>query len=85
MSYWLGGFDPAWARYHPGIQVLVGSVEHAWATGDHRLDLGGGGQGYKYRLADGEETLQWVDLVPGGPRSAPVRTLLASPGLPIGS
>lgn len=78
VSYWLGGFDPAWARYHPGIQVLVSSVEHAWAIGDHRLDLGGGGQEYKYRLADGEESLQWIDLIPTGPRSALVRTLLAS-------
>jgi CelD/BcsL family acetyltransferase involved in cellulose biosynthesis len=78
VSYWLGGFDPAWARYHPGIQVLVSSVEHAWAMGDHRLDLGGGGQDYKYRLADGEESLQWIDLIPTGPRSARVWTLLAS-------
>jgi CelD/BcsL family acetyltransferase involved in cellulose biosynthesis len=78
VSYWLGGFDEAWARYHPGLQVLVSSLEHAWSTGDRRVDLGGGGQAYKYRLADGEDSLSWVHVIPSGPRSGRVRALLAS-------
>jgi CelD/BcsL family acetyltransferase involved in cellulose biosynthesis len=68
LAYWLGGFDEAWASSQPALQTLVAAAEHAWSVGDRRLDLGAGGQGYKYRLADGEDLLEWRVLVPGGRR-----------------
>ena len=68
LAYWLGGFDEAWASHQPALQTLVAAAEHAWSVGDRRLDLGAGGQSYKYRLADGEELLEWRVLVPGGRR-----------------
>ena len=67
-SYWLGGFDEAWSKKQPGLVVLVAAVRDAVAAGDLRIDLGAGGQSYKYRLADGEEPLRWDLLVPGGAR-----------------
>ncbi len=36
--------------------------------GDQRVDLGPGAQDYKYRLADSEDLLEWVTLVPPGRR-----------------
>ena len=64
VAYWLGGFDEAWARQRPAMVALLRSVEHAFASGDHRVDFGGGDQPYKYRFADGEDLLAWVTLVP---------------------
>lgn len=63
-SYWLGGFDERWAAQQPSLVALTVAVEHAWDAGDHRIDLGGGGQAYKYRLADGEDHLQTTMLIP---------------------
>jgi CelD/BcsL family acetyltransferase involved in cellulose biosynthesis len=71
LAYWLGGFDETWAQQQPSLQTLVAAAEHAWAVGDRRLDLGAGGQSYKYRLADGEDTLEWRVLVPRGRRQLP--------------
>ena len=77
LAYWLGGFDEAWAQQRPALQTIVAALEHAWAVGDRRVDLGGGGQSYKYRLADGEEVLDWRVLVPPGPRRVVARATLA--------
>ena len=76
--YWLGGFDDAWAGQKPGLQALVAAVEDGFARGDRRLDLGPGGQDYKYRLADREETLVFVTLAPRGLRYPVTRALLAA-------
>ena len=66
VAYWLGGFDERWAGQRPALQTLVAAIEDAFARGDARADLGPGGQDYKYRLADGEDTLVTVDIVPRG-------------------
>lgn len=76
MSYWLGGFDEAWAGQRPTQVALVAAVEEAHQRGYHRLDLGPGGMGYKYRLADREERLDWLTFVPRGHRYALVRARL---------
>jgi CelD/BcsL family acetyltransferase involved in cellulose biosynthesis len=68
-AYWLGGFDDAWAAQHPGIQVLVHAVEDGIARGEQWLELGPGGQPYKYRLADSEDTVAEVTLTPWAKRS----------------
>jgi CelD/BcsL family acetyltransferase involved in cellulose biosynthesis len=75
VAYWLGGFDEAWAAHHPSLVTILAALEHAWGSGDRRVDLGWGGQRYKYRFAGGEDRLAWWTLVPPGPRS--VRTRLA--------
>ena len=77
LSYWLGGFDPDWAVHKPGLQALLAAAADAFDSGYRRLDLGGGAQDYKYRLADGEETLVWQTLAPAGIRSAAARMQLA--------
>jgi hypothetical protein len=68
VSAWNSGFDQAWADSHPSLLTLLAAIEHAWEAGDGRLDLGGGGPEYKYRFADDEDLLQWLTLVPRGPR-----------------
>jgi CelD/BcsL family acetyltransferase involved in cellulose biosynthesis len=69
MSYWLGGFDDEWARLQPSILTILAAIEQGFAVGDSRLDLGTGGQDYKYRLADSADDIDWTLLVPAGVRS----------------
>jgi CelD/BcsL family acetyltransferase involved in cellulose biosynthesis len=68
LSYWLGGFDEAWAEYSPALQSILHAVEDGIARGERRLDLGPGPQDYKYRLADGEQIVRSVTLAPKGAR-----------------
>jgi CelD/BcsL family acetyltransferase involved in cellulose biosynthesis len=77
-AYWLGGFDEAWAKQYPSMLCILAAIEHAWSLGDERMDFGGGGQPYKYRFADGEESLQWLHLIPSGPR-APLAQMTLMP------
>jgi CelD/BcsL family acetyltransferase involved in cellulose biosynthesis len=74
---WLGGFDNAWARFSPGLLVMMAGMVHAIAVGATTVELGAGRQPFKYRLADGEEDLAWVLVVPPGtgPGSAAAKTL----------
>jgi CelD/BcsL family acetyltransferase involved in cellulose biosynthesis len=65
-SFWLGGFDPAWSRAQPSLQTMLTAIEDAFGRGEARVELGEGGQEFKYRLADGDETLRWLVLVPPG-------------------
>ncbi len=64
LSYWLGGFDPRWAPYGPAIETVRAAIQHAWTVGDRVVDLGPGGQNYKYTFADGEDAVENVDLAP---------------------
>ena len=77
VSYWLGGFDEAWAAQQPALQTILAAIGHALEQGDDRLDLGPGAQDYKYRFADGEDVLRTVTVVPRGARYGRVRALLA--------
>lgn len=67
-SYWLGGFDDRYAAQWPSMVSLVAAIAEGFERGDARLDLGQGGQAYKYRLADAEDRLHWLTLVPPGPQ-----------------
>jgi CelD/BcsL family acetyltransferase involved in cellulose biosynthesis len=78
LAYWLGGFDPSWASYKPSLQVILAAIEHAWQTGARRLDLGDGGETYKYRFAEQEDTLQRVILVPPGLKRPLIRARFAA-------
>ncbi len=69
VAYWLGGFEPDWARLQPATVTLLLAIEHAFATGDRRVDLGSGSQPYKLRFSDGADRLEWSLLVPFGLRA----------------
>lgn len=77
MAFWAGGFDPAWARRGPGTQALLFGLEAAAADGIVRVDLGGGTDEYKRRLADASQPLAWRTLFPGGLRYPLIRVRLA--------
>jgi CelD/BcsL family acetyltransferase involved in cellulose biosynthesis len=44
--------------------TILAAIEHAYSIGDERMDLGGGGQDYKYRFADGQDVLASKIVVP---------------------
>ena len=73
MHYWVGGFDEAWSSLSLSVLLLVEAVQHAANTGYRRVSLGPGAQPYKYRLATGEERLDWIDLLPVSQRYPYVR------------
>jgi CelD/BcsL family acetyltransferase involved in cellulose biosynthesis len=77
VSYWNGGFDDAWAAEQPSMRALVTAIEDGFARSDRRLDLGGGAEPYKARLADHEERLETTLLVPKDERYALTRVQLA--------
>ncbi|MEA2404020.1 MAG: hypothetical protein QOE08_667, partial [Thermoleophilaceae bacterium] len=63
LVYWNGGFDERFAAHHPALQTLVFAIEDAFTRGEGRVDLGAGAQDYKYRLASGEEKLEFARVV----------------------
>jgi CelD/BcsL family acetyltransferase involved in cellulose biosynthesis len=68
-TYWLGGFDDRWGHLQPAILTIFTAIRHAFSVGDHRFDLGVGGQPYKYRFSDTEDHLDWTLLVRSGPKA----------------
>jgi CelD/BcsL family acetyltransferase involved in cellulose biosynthesis len=77
IAFWNGGFDEAWARHGPAIVSVIEAIDEGMRRGDDRLDFGAGGQDYKYRLAEGEDTLRSSLVVPAGGRYAVARARLA--------
>ena len=77
-TFWLGGFEPAYAKLQPSIQTMLRAIEQAFALGDDRVDLGLGGQEFKYRLADTDEDLASFAVVGRGPASVPARVRLSA-------
>ena len=75
LSYWLGGFDPAWGTHHPSLLTLLTALEEAWSSGHSVFDLGLGDQGYKDRFADDRDPVRWATIVPRGGRFYPVARL----------
>lgn len=62
--YWNGGFDAAAAELKPSLLGIIAGLEDCFVRGERRLDLGGGAQEYKQRLADRDLPLSWSGLVP---------------------
>lgn len=79
--YWNGGFDVSWGKLKPGLQAVFAGVEDAFRRGERRVDLGGGPQDYKLRLADDDDPLAWTGLVPRGARYPLSRAELLGPQL----
>ena len=50
--YWFPAYDARFARYQPGLILLLEMARHAEAIGLARIDLGSGDELYKKRLAD---------------------------------
>lgn len=63
-----GGWNDKFSRLSPTVVHCTYLIEDALARGERRIDLGLGEQSYKQRLADGDDPVAWVVLVPPGPR-----------------
>jgi CelD/BcsL family acetyltransferase involved in cellulose biosynthesis len=76
LGFWASGFDAAWAKYSPSMQSSITAIEDAVGRGERRIMLGPGSQEWKYRLANGEEGVESVTLVPPGALSGAARARL---------
>jgi CelD/BcsL family acetyltransferase involved in cellulose biosynthesis len=74
---WATGFDPEWARVAPGLQVRIVTLRAAAEHGVQLVDLGGGGDEYKHRMADANLPIAWRTLFPRGARYPLIRLRLA--------
>lgn len=68
VTMWLGGYDEAWSDARLTFACFAAVIEDGFARGIPRISLGSGGQEYKYRFADFDETLACVVLPLPGPR-----------------
>jgi CelD/BcsL family acetyltransferase involved in cellulose biosynthesis len=68
MSCWSTSFDEAWAACQPGIQTLHAAIEDAFHRGFALVDLGTGGDDYKYRFATDERWVEDVAIAVRGAR-----------------
>lgn len=64
------GFDPAYARYSPGLVNTLDTIALAAAEGAKRVEFLGGGERYKLELADRVEPMYRVVGLPLGARGA---------------
>ncbi len=67
---WSGGFDDAAKKFSPAIQLTLHTIEDTAERGEDHLNLGPGGQSYKARLADAEDAMSVMKIIPRG-RSYP--------------
>lgn len=74
---WATGFDPAWSKFAPGLQVRAVTLRHAAEQGVTLVDLGGGGDEYKARMSDRDLPIAWRTVFPRGPRYPLIRLRLA--------
>jgi CelD/BcsL family acetyltransferase involved in cellulose biosynthesis len=63
---WNSGFDPEWGRYSPSLLLTLHALADAAERGEKRLSLGPGGAAYKRRMADAEEEVGVLTVVPRG-------------------
>lgn len=66
MSAWNSGFDEAHRDLSPIMQCLVYAVADSAERGERSMNLGPGGQDYKYRLSTSEDVLRSSLIVPRG-------------------
>jgi CelD/BcsL family acetyltransferase involved in cellulose biosynthesis len=74
--YWFPAYDPAIARYSPGLLLLLAMVRGAPLAGVRRIDLGKGDAPYKDRLMNGHWELADALAMSGGPAGLALRTAL---------
>lgn len=66
VSAWNSGFDESRAKLSPAMLCVMESLRYASERGERTMSLGSGGQDYKYRLSNGEDSLSSHVLVPPG-------------------
>jgi CelD/BcsL family acetyltransferase involved in cellulose biosynthesis len=66
MSAWNSGFDEAHRDLSPIMQCLVHALTDSAERGERSMNLGPGGQDYKYRLSTSEDCLRSSMIVPRG-------------------
>lgn len=66
VSGWGSGFDESWGRYAPSVLLMLHSLADAAERGEARMELGPGDMDYKRRVADWQEEMAIVTLVPRG-------------------
>lgn len=76
-TLWSGGFDPAWSNLAPGTNSILAALREASAHQVESVDLGGGGDEYKSKLADDNRPIAWQTLFPRGARYPLIRLRLA--------
>lgn len=64
--FWNSGFDEDFARLSPGTQGMLRAISDASDEGRHKISFGPGGQGYKYRFSDEEDTMTTYVVMPPG-------------------
>ena len=57
LHYWFPVFDPQFAKYSPGTELLLNVTREACEQGVERLDLGYGDDPYKFRFANAHEKM----------------------------
>ncbi len=77
VSAWNSGFDEAHRDFSPIMQCLVYALADAADRGERTMNLGPGGQDYKYRLSTSEDCLRSSIIVPRGVAHWPARLRLA--------
>jgi CelD/BcsL family acetyltransferase involved in cellulose biosynthesis len=76
--YWFPAYDPQFAKYSPGLLLLLKMAQYAPQIGLHTVDLGTGLTLYKRRLMNGSvsvaegsvERPSWLSLIRGVRRKA---------------
>jgi CelD/BcsL family acetyltransferase involved in cellulose biosynthesis len=63
-SYYLGGFDPAWAKYSVGRVLLARALRDATEEGAAEFNLLLGDEPYKLRFATGRRDVTTLAIVP---------------------
>jgi CelD/BcsL family acetyltransferase involved in cellulose biosynthesis len=66
VAAWRGAFEPSLTGLAPGLVTILAAVEDAFERGDSEIDFGGGDQAYKWRFADRDRPVVWVDVLPAG-------------------
>jgi CelD/BcsL family acetyltransferase involved in cellulose biosynthesis len=63
---WNSGFDPAWGKFSPSLLLTLHAVAEAIGRGEERMGLGPGAGAYKLRMADREDEIGVLTVVPKG-------------------
>jgi CelD/BcsL family acetyltransferase involved in cellulose biosynthesis len=66
IAYYIGGFEPAWARFSPGRLLLLHLFEDALQKGVTEIDFLRGVEGYKYDWGAQNRSTHRVTIEYGG-------------------
>lgn len=72
---WLSGFDEEWGRYSFSMLLALHAIADAAESGESRLNLGPGDMDYKRRLADAQEEITGLTVVPRSAATYPLTRL----------